>query len=175
MDVDIRFRVAAPDDAPHVQRLVQSAFRAGDSRPGWAGDASLTQHFVPSVSDKIAAPGRTTLVAATRDGPYAASICVAHDQDAAAVRFSLLAVDPQAHRGGLGSRMLAFAEEYARETLGARVVGMNALSARPELVAWYVRRGYERTGQLTPLPPGRYGDRPIPEGWGLVEMEKQLS
>jgi GNAT superfamily N-acetyltransferase len=175
MDLDIRFRVASLDDAPHIQQLVQSAFRAGDSRPGWAGDASLTQHFVPSVSDKIAAPGRATLVAATSDSPYAASICIAHDQDAAIVRFSLLAVDPQAHRGGLGSRMLTYAEGYAREILGARVIGMNALSARPELVAWYVRRGYERTGKLTPIPHGRYGERPIPEGWTLVEMEKEIA
>jgi hypothetical protein len=47
------------------------------------------------------------------------------------------------------------AQRSARETWGAREMHMTVISVREDLIAWYERRGYRRTGRTTPFP---YGD-----------------
>ena len=61
---------------------------------------------------------------------------------------------------GPGSVMLlAEAERLAREEWSASTMVMSVLAQRPDLVAWYERRGYRRTGETTPFPYGneRFG------------------
>lgn len=51
--------------------------------------------------------------------------------------------------------IIAEAERTAREDWGVDEMHMTVISVREELIAWYERRGYRRTGELTPFP---YGD-----------------
>lgn len=67
----------------------------------------------------------------------------------------MFAVRPELQGGGLGKVIIAEAERTAQETWGAREMRMTVIRQRSELIAWYERRGYRRTGQLTPFP---YGD-----------------
>ena len=46
--------------------------------------------------------------------------------------------------------MLA-AETAARDTWGARTIAMSVISVRHELIAFYERRGYRRTGRKKPF------------------------
>ncbi|MFD9261774.1 GNAT family N-acetyltransferase, partial [Streptomyces sp. NPDC059538] len=55
----------------------------------------------------------------------------------------------------LGKEILAEAERRARENWGAKEMRMTVVNVREELIAYYVRRGYRRTGELSPFP---YGD-----------------
>lgn len=55
----------------------------------------------------------------------------------------------------MGRRVIAEAERLAAEKWGVRAMRMTVISAREELIAWYERRGYRRTGETTPFP---YGD-----------------
>jgi hypothetical protein len=41
---------------------------------------------------------------------------------------------------------------------------MTVISARADLIAWYERRGYRRTGQMSPFP---YGD----ERFGIPQRD----
>jgi ribosomal protein S18 acetylase RimI-like enzyme len=67
----------------------------------------------------------------------------------------MFAVDPVAQGSGLGKRVLAEAERLAREEWGCRSMHMTVIVQRDELIGWYQRRGYRRTGQFKPFP---YGD-----------------
>jgi ribosomal protein S18 acetylase RimI-like enzyme len=67
----------------------------------------------------------------------------------------MFAVRPGSQGGGLGRRVLARAERLAREEWGVREMHMTVISVREELIAWYERRGYRRTGRMAPFP---YGD-----------------
>jgi hypothetical protein len=53
---------------------------------------------------------------------------------------------------------------------------MTVITAREDLVAWYVRRGYERTGRTSPFP---YGDervgRPTRDDLEFELLTKKLS
>ncbi len=73
--------------------------------------------------------------------------------------FGMFAVDPEQQGGGVGKRMLAEAERMARERWQCHAMRMTVIEQRPELLAWYERRGYQRTGEYQPFPYGneRFG------------------
>jgi ribosomal protein S18 acetylase RimI-like enzyme len=67
----------------------------------------------------------------------------------------MFAVSPALQGGGLGKLIIAEAERQAREAWGVKEMHMTVISVREDLIAWYERRGYRRTGRMTPFP---YGD-----------------
>jgi GNAT superfamily N-acetyltransferase len=67
----------------------------------------------------------------------------------------MFAVSPAVQGAGLGKVIIAEAERTVRETWGAREMHMTVISVRNDLIAWYERRGYRRTGEMSPFP---YGD-----------------
>ncbi len=60
--------------------------------------------------------------------------------------------------------IIAEAERIARDEWGVGEMHMTVISVREDLIAWYERRGYRRTGQMTPFP---YGD----ERFGLPQRD----
>ena len=64
----------------------------------------------------------------------------------------MLTVDPALQGEGLGKRLLAAAEGYAGEVLGARRMEMQVFSRRRELLSFYDRRGFRATGERRPFP-----------------------
>ncbi len=64
----------------------------------------------------------------------------------------MLAVRPDLQASGLGKRMLAEAENYAVNHFAAKRLRVDVVSARPELLDFYLRRGYRRTGLAVEYP-----------------------
>ena len=85
-----------------------------------------------------------------------------------------LAIDPGKQNGGLGRTMLQAAEDWARDH-GAERVRMSVINLREALIAWYLRRGYEKTGEIEPFPYGdnRFG-KPLRDDLSFVVLEKSL-
>jgi ribosomal protein S18 acetylase RimI-like enzyme len=67
----------------------------------------------------------------------------------------MFSVSPLLQGGGIGRAMLAEAERIARDDWACTEMQMTVISIRDELIAWYERRGYRRTGIHSPFP---YGD-----------------
>lgn len=88
-----------------------------------------------------------------RDGEVVA--CCQLEHRGVDAYFGMFAVDPGLQGGGLGRAVLAEAERTVRAEWGAERMQMQVIQQREELIAWYERRGYTRTGQLSPFP---YGD-----------------
>ncbi|MFI1161986.1 GNAT family N-acetyltransferase [Streptomyces sioyaensis] len=152
---ELTFRTALDADVPGLVELIESAYRGDASRAGWTTEADLLagQRTDP---DGVTAVVRKTdgrLLIAERDGELIACCQLEHRGDHA--YFGMFAVRPELQGGGLGKVIIAEAERTARETWGAREMRMTVIRQRDELIAWYERRGYRRTGQLTPFP---YGD-----------------
>jgi GNAT superfamily N-acetyltransferase len=59
--------------------------------------------------------------------------------------FGLLSVDPARQRGGVGKKLIAAAEEYARE-IGCGAMDIHVVNLRTELPPFYRSLGYEETG-----------------------------
>ncbi|KAJ6103210.1 hypothetical protein N7486_005637 [Penicillium sp. IBT 16267x] len=177
---DLHFRIATPTDAPSIQQLVQSAFRAEDSRKNWTADMALGESFTISVEDvktTIAKPDCAILLAFTKDQGrevLVASIdMIKRANDHA--RFAMVAVNHNYQQAGIGRRVLAYAEEYSRQEWGVTTFELNALSTRQELIAWYLRRGYQKTGEESPFPRDKFPHLALPEDMCFVEMVKQLA
>ncbi len=85
-----------------------------------------------------------------------------------------LAVAPGLQEGGLGRALLFAAEHWARER-GARRVRMSVVNVRDGLIAWYLRRGYHKTGETEDFPYGdnRFGT-PLRDDLCFVVLEKDL-
>ncbi|MEU0137293.1 GNAT family N-acetyltransferase [Streptomyces sp. NPDC006296] len=151
----LTFRDATEDDVPALVRLVESAYRGDASRTGWTTEADLLhgrRTDAEGVRALLAGPAGKVLVA-ERDGEPVAC-CQLADRGSAAY-FGMFAVRPELQGAGLGKVIIAEAERTAREGWGASEMHMTVISVREELIAWYERRGYRRTGELTPFP---YGD-----------------
>ncbi|GAA1764224.1 GNAT family N-acetyltransferase [Streptomonospora arabica] len=173
----IVFRDAAEGDVSALVELVNSAYRGGASRQGWTTEADLLGgQRVDSgqIAEALARPGARVLVA-ERDGRPAACCEVVGGGDGSAY-FGMFAVRPGAQGGGLGGSVLAEAERTAAEEMGCTSMRMTVLRQRADLIAWYERRGYRRTGGTAPFPYGdeRFG---LPKRDDLVfeELAKELS
>jgi ribosomal protein S18 acetylase RimI-like enzyme len=67
----------------------------------------------------------------------------------------MFSVTPGLQGGGVGKQVLAEAERIAREEWACPAMRMTVIDIRDELIAFYERRGYARTGVKKPFP---YGD-----------------
>ncbi|KIN03143.1 hypothetical protein OIDMADRAFT_40783 [Oidiodendron maius Zn] len=181
---NLQFRIATLDDAPQLQHLVQSAFRAHDSRQDWTGDMELASHFrieTEEVMVNLAKPDMVTIMAFTTptDNDKAAAALVASievsKRGTDVGRLSMIAVDPSNQRNGVGRQVLAYAEDYCRKTWGITKFSLNALSTRKALVEWYMRRGYRKTGETSAFPRERFSNLALPEDMCFIELEKDLS
>ncbi|ALO06730.1 Putative acetyltransferase [Streptomyces venezuelae] len=151
----IEYREAVLDDVPVLVPLVESAYRGDASRGGWTTEADILQGQrtdPEGVAAVITAQGSRLLVV-ERDGEVVACCQLEHRGEAA--YFGMFAVRPELQGAGLGKRIIAEAERRVRELWDVREMHMTVISVREELIAWYERRGYRRTGRMTPFP---YGD-----------------
>ena len=64
----------------------------------------------------------------------------------------MFAVDPARQAAGLGRELLARAEALARTTFAATMMEMTVIARRTDLIPWYERRGYHRTGEIRAFP-----------------------
>ncbi|MGE0444331.1 MAG: GNAT family N-acetyltransferase, partial [Vicinamibacterales bacterium] len=77
--------------------------------------------------------------------------------------------------GGVGRALLRGAVRLAASELAATTMRMTVIALRTELVAWYERQGYRRTGEREPFPYGdeRFG-RPRRDDLSFVVWRKAL-
>ena len=149
------FRDAVADDADRLVALIDSAYRGESSRAGWTTEAHLLggqRTDARAVLDVIEGAD-SRMVVVEQDGVTVA--CCQLERRGDHAYFGMFAVRPDRQAGGLGKAVLAEAERYVRTQWAAREMQMTVLSLREDLIAWYERRGYRRTGQMLPFP---YGD-----------------
>ena len=155
----LSFHIATTADIPALVALVTSAYRGDASRQGWTTEADLLDgnRIDPEVLRGDIERGQSMVVIASRDGAMlaCAHVCV---QDGAGY-FGMFSVRPDLQGGGVGKAMLAEAERIAREEWQLPTMRMTVIDIRDELIAFYGRRGYARTGIKKPFPYGdeRYG------------------
>ncbi|MFF4248497.1 GNAT family N-acetyltransferase [Streptomyces sp. NPDC001822] len=152
---ELTFRDATEDDVPALVRLVESAYRGDASRAGWTTEADILKGRrtdADGVRGIIVDPSGRVLIA-EQEGETVA--CCQLEHRGRAAYFGMFAVRPGLQGAGLGKVIIAEAERTARSDWGVDEMHMTVISVREELIAWYERRGYRRTGELTPFP---YGD-----------------
>ena len=80
--------------------------------------------------------------------------CHVADEDGAGY-FAMFSVQPTLQGAGIGTQVLDEAERIVRDDWMLPAMRMTVIDVRDELIAFYERRGYRRTGITKPFP---YGD-----------------
>ncbi|MCH0562399.1 MULTISPECIES: GNAT family N-acetyltransferase [unclassified Streptomyces] len=151
----LTFRDATGADVDELVALIESAYRGDASRAGWTTEADILdgQRTDPEgVLEVIRSPD-SRLLTVEQDGEVVA--CCQLEHRGAHAYFGMFAVRPSLQGAGLGKVIIAEAERQARTAWGATEMHMTVISVREDLIAWYERRGYRRTGRTSPFP---YGD-----------------
>ena len=161
---ELHFRAATPADLDAIVALVTSAYRGDSSRAGWTTEADFldgNRIDAEVLRADIERPG-SRVVRAERDGALLA--CAHVSEDDGAGYFGMFSVVPGLQGGGIGKQVLAECERIARDDWRLPAMRMTVIDIRDELIAFYERRGYRRTGILKPFP---YGD----ERFGLPRRD----
>ena len=155
MTTALAFRSATHADIDAVVALVESAYRGDASRAGWTTEADFLEGRRTGPDDVLAQIERplSRILLAERDGELLACALVAIENDTG--YFGMFSVRPNLQNAGMGNAVLAEAERIAREEWKLPSMRMTVIDIRTELIAWYERRGYRRTGIFKPFP---YGD-----------------
>lgn len=143
----MELRAARPADVDAIVALVQSAYRGDSSRAGWTTEADLLDGQRTD-AEEVRSLLPHVLVA-VRDAEIVGCCSLVPKESYA--YFGMFAVRPVLQGGGVGSALLAEAEERAR-SLGLERVEMTVLTQRSELLDFYERRGYVRIGETRPFP-----------------------
>jgi GNAT superfamily N-acetyltransferase len=154
----MKTHTAEPEDAENIARLVNAAFRP---ERFFIDEDRINPDKVRALLQK----GKFLL--AEEAGALAG--CVYVERRGERGYFGLLAVDPALQRCGLGSRLVAAAEEYCRAA-DCHFMDLTIVNLRTELPAFYHRLGYMESGTL-PFPADQHANQPC----HLVRMSKPLA
>ncbi len=170
----ITFRKAEIKDSDRISTLVNSAYRGEPSKKGWTTEADLLggqRTDAEKIQEMIKDPD-SHIELAEKAGQVLG--CVYLKKEKTVLYFGMLTVYPTLQNQGIGKVLLNQIEELAM-TWGMKTIRMTVISVRKELIEYYERRGYKRTGKTEPFPENdpRFG---IPKSkLEFLEFAKTLS
>jgi len=171
----LSFRPAQLHDIRRIVSLVNAAYRGESGKQGWTTEADLLdgqRTDAEEVTSLIAAGGSMILLAEL-DVELVASVHLERRGEGAYM--GMLAVSPVWQNRGIGKAMMAAAERLAVLEFGARQMLMTVITLRHELIEFYGRCGYVRTGRVRPFPASeKFGIQKVP-GLLLEYLEKPLA
>lgn len=176
----LRFRAAVSADTDALVALVESSYRGEASRAGWTTEADLLagrRTGADEIASCLDRPRSRILVAEqpAGDGHSELLACAHVAEEDGDGYFGMFSVRPGLQGKGIGKALLEEAERLVRDEWHLRIMKMTVIDVREELIAFYERRGYRRTGIRKPFP---YGDErfgiPLRDDLRFEVLEKPL-
>lgn len=161
-------------DVAQLAALVNKAYRGESATRGWTSEAHLLDGtridedtLIEYINNEQAVILKYLDEAGQIDG------CVYLELTEDAVYLGMLSVDPDLQNSGIGKQLLKQAEVYALSKHRDKMK-ISVLDSRVELIAWYERYGYKKTGVILPFPTETKFGLPK-QPLQLIVMEKALS
>jgi len=163
---------ATLDDVPALTGLINKSYRGETAKKGWTTESHLLdglrideETLTQYLSDKD-----TVILKCCNDEELLGSVYL--NKNGSELYFGMLTVDPDKQNTGTGKLLLKHVEWYAREQNCNRI-HMTVISVREELIAWYERHGFTKTGEVKPFPTDtKFGIQKQP--LELLIMEKYI-
>ena len=172
----LNFHKAELVDAEAVAKLINSAYRGEASRKGWTTEADILDGLRTTTAEvgKIIKRKDAFILIGVLKDEIVATICCGWQELAGkdTVHFGMIAVKPTRQNKGYGKALIKAAEAICLREW--RVVGfhMAVISIRHELIAFYERAGYVRTGEFKDFPENSALWQPKVEGLNLQYLAK---
>jgi ribosomal protein S18 acetylase RimI-like enzyme len=172
----LHFYKAELVDAASTAALINTCFRGEASRKGWTTEADILDGRRTTTEEIAAIIKRGdafVLIGVLNDEIVAAACCerqvIAGKQTA---HFGKISVKPTLQNKGYGKDLIYAAEAMTKREW--RVLGfhMSVISLRHELIEFYERLGYERTGEFAEFPVNSALWQPKVDGLSLQYLVK---
>jgi ribosomal protein S18 acetylase RimI-like enzyme len=168
---------ATPSDIPALEKLLNSAYRGEDSKQGWTTEADLLEGDLrtdaATLQQLIQTPDAIFLKYINEENKIEG--CVFLHKKENKLYLGMLSVSPLVQAKGIGKKLMAAAEDYAKDQQCSSIF-MKVISARAELIAWYDRKGYRKTGETEAFPTdNRFGIPTLQLEFILMEKEVPLN
>ncbi|MCP5245611.1 MAG: GNAT family N-acetyltransferase [Burkholderiales bacterium] len=163
--------IAKPDHCPDICNLVNLTYRG---EMGWTRETHIIggdRTSLDEVTAAMAKPGAQFYVV-YQEQLLAACIYLSKEHCHAYIGF--FSVHPDFQGRGVGKHILQQAEAIVMQQYATTKVRMFVVSQRPELIAFYQRRGYQPTGSQEPYPLRLKIGVPKVDGLTIEFLEKQL-
>lgn len=170
-------REATIADAARLNQLVNSAYRGESSKKGWTTEADFLggqRIDEDRLREMIEDCDQQILCLCDESSKILSVVNLKFSAAGNDCYLGMLTVEPKAQGAGLGRLLISEAEDYARKKDAKRMT-LTVIQVREELMAWYERRGYRKTGKFEDFPYGdiRFGE-PKRDDLYFVEFDKAL-
>jgi len=139
-------------DVHELNSLINSAYRGESSKKGWTTEAHLLDGLridEPTLSSYFE-DANTNILKYTDDNNEIQA-CVYLKAEAGKLYIGMLTVNPELQNSGIGRQLLEASEQYAK-TINCHTLWMTVINSRRELIAYYERKGFQKTGEEKPFP-----------------------
>jgi ribosomal protein S18 acetylase RimI-like enzyme len=165
---------ATVEEVPQLVALINSAYRGEASKKGWTTEADLLEGElrtdIPTLTAIINKPS-SVILKFTKENRILGSVYL--DVQERGLYLGMLTVNPLEQAMGIGKSLMNAAENFARQKQ-CSCIFMNVISVRNELVAWYERLGYYKTGETKPMPTDTRFGKPLMD-LEFAIMQKDIS
>lgn len=161
-------------DIPRLVALINSAYRGDTSKKGWTTEADLLKGEIrtneETIEQLMQGVGAVFLKYVNEKNEIEG--CVFLEKKGNKLYLGMLSVSPKLQAKGTGKQLMNAAAGYAKQE-GCGLIFMRVISLRHELIKWYEKQGYYKTGQTEPFPnDDRFG---IPtQPLEFLIMEKKI-
>lgn len=166
---------AGKQDAEQIAALANAAYRGESSKQGWTTEADLLAGRRTETEEilRLIATDDSMFLLCKDGAELVGSVHLQKQADL--VCLGMLAVRPSLQGRGVGKQLLLAAELAALEIWGVSKSVMTVIACRNELIAFYQRRGYRRTGESKAFPVNPELWTPKVADLRLEILEKVLS
>lgn len=144
---------ATKQDIVALVALMDSAYRGEPSARGWANEGDLfignKRTDEETVAKLMDVQGAVFFKYTNEQGVIEA--CVFLQKKSGKLYLGMLSVSPEVQAKGIGKQLLKAAEEHAHSQ-NCSSIYMTVITLRDNLIAWYERHGYVKTGEVLPFP-----------------------
>ena len=172
----LHFYKAEPIDASSIATLINTAYRGETSRKGWTTEADILDGLRTTTADitkTIKRDDAFILIGVLNDEIVATLCCECQELAFKSTsHFGMIAVKPSLQNKGYGKQLIKTAEAMTLREWRVAGFHMAVISIRYELIAFYERLGYKRTGEFVEFPVRSDLWQPKVEGLNLQYLAK---
>ena len=155
--------IANKEDIPALMQLLNRAYRGEESKQGWTTEADMVAGDLRTDEDNMKElmllPDAVFLKYVNDENESDSNRvegCVFLHKREGKLYLGMFCVAPALQNKGIGKQIMAASELYAKDQ-GCPAVFMRVISIRNELLAWYERQGYYKTGEVQPFDDTKFG------------------
>lgn len=151
----VTFRKASLSDLPVLVDLINCAYR-NDGANSWTNEKQIVSGqriSLEQLKEGLKQPNFELWVVVSHLPNTQIQGCIGLTFQGASAEIGTFCVDPQLQNTGLGRKLLSFAEQYLYQNHAEmQHLEMDVLNVRVELIEFYERCGYVKTGKIAPYP-----------------------